>query len=257
MKNALVTGASRGIGLAIAKQLAGEGLQLMLVARSIDQLREIIISLPGTNHQCLQADLALNNDIDKLVNHISEQKYDLLINNAGVGLYGRFDDLPLVEQTKILTLNCNALVSMSYAFLKQATSGDALVNIASILGFSSFPGAATYAGTKGFVVRFSESLYYEFKGKDIYVVAICPGVTATDFHRAAGGAYNQYPKIIVQTPEQVARETIKALKKRKKPVVISGGMNRGMLLSQRLLSRKQVSNIMGAFSPIEKRAPEA
>ena len=253
MKNALVSGASRGIGLAIAKQLAAEGLQLMLVARSIDRLKEIIISLPGTSHQCLQADLSLNNDIDKLVNHISEQKYDVLINNAGVGLYGRFDDLPLVQQTKILTLNCNALVSMSYAFLKQAKSGDALVNIASVLGFSSFPGAATYAGTKGFVVRFSESLYYEFKEKDIYVVAICPGVTATDFHRAAGGDYDQYPKIIVQPPEQVAKVVIKALNKRKRPVVISGAMNQGMLFSQRLLSRKQVSNMMGAFSPIKKK----
>ena len=248
-----MTGASRGIGLAIAKQLAARGLQLMLVARSIERLKEIIISLPGSNHQYLQADLSLNKDIDRLVNHFSEQKYDALINNAGVGLYGRFDDLPLLEQTRMLTLNCNALVSMSYAFLKKAKSGDALVNIASVLGFSSFPGAATYAGTKGFVVRFSESLFYEFKEKNIYVVAFCPGVTATDFHSAAGGTYNQYSKIIVQTPEQVAKEAIKALKKRKKPVVISGAMNRGMLLSQRLMSRKQVSNIMGAFSPIKKK----
>ena len=76
MKNASVTGDSRGIGLAIAKQLAAEEFQLILVARSIDQLKEISTSLPGTNHKCLQADLSLNNDIDKLVIYISEQKYD-------------------------------------------------------------------------------------------------------------------------------------------------------------------------------------
>jgi len=82
MKNALVTGDSRSIVLAIAKQLAAEGLQIMLVARSIYRLKEIIISLPGTNHQCLLAHLWLNNDIDKLVNHVSEQKYNTLINKS-------------------------------------------------------------------------------------------------------------------------------------------------------------------------------
>ena len=252
MKNALVTGASGGIGLAITKQLVAEGVRLMLVARSVDRLKEIVTALPGTDHQFIPADLSLQSDIDKLATHISGQNYDVLINNAGVGLYGRFDEIDLEQQLKMLTLNCNALVTLSYAFLRQAKSGGALVNISSVLGFSSFPGAAAYAGTKGFVVRFSESLYYECKERGIYVMALCPGVTATNFHIAAGGSHDEFPKIIVQTPEQVAKETLTALKKRKKPVMISGIMNRGMALSERLMSRKQVVNMMGGFSPVKK-----
>jgi short-subunit dehydrogenase len=251
MKNALVTGASGGIGLAITKQLAAEGVQLMLVARSVDRLKEIVTTLPGIGHQFLQADLSLQNDIDALASHISGQNYDVLFNNAGVVLYGRFDEIDLEQQLKMLTLNCNALVTLSYAFLRQARSGGALVNISSMLGFSSFPGAAAYAGTKGFLARFSESLYYEYKDRGIYVLALCPGVTATNFHLAAGSSHDEYPGIIVQTPEQVAKETLTALKKRKKPVVISGVMNRGMLLSQRFLSRKQIVNMMGRFSPVK------
>jgi len=251
MKNALVTGASGGIGLAITKQLAAEGVGLMLVARSVDRLKEIVTTLPGTDHKFIQADLSLQSDIDKLATHITGQNYDVLINNAGVGLYGRFDKIDLEQQLKMLTLNCNALVTLSYAFLQQARAGDALVNISSVLGFSSFPGAAAYAGTKGFVVRFSESLYHEYRDRGVYVLALCPGVTATNFHRAAGSSDDDYPGIIVQTPEQVARETITALKKRKKPVVISGIMNRSMFLFQRFLSRKQVVSIMGRFGPVD------
>ena len=251
MQNGLITGASSGIGLAIAKQLAAEGVRLMLVARSVDRLKEIVTTLPGTNHQYLQADLSLQNDIDAFASHIAEHNYDVLINNAGAGLYGRFDSIDINQQVKMLTLNCNALVILSYAFLREAGAGCALVNIASVLGFSSFPGAAAYAGTKGFVLRFSESLYYEYRDRGIYVLALCPGVTATNFHHAAGSSDDDYPGIIIQTPEQVAKETLAALKKRKKPVVISGIMNRGMLLFQRFLSRKQIVNIMGRFGPID------
>ena len=252
MKKALVTGASGGIGLAIAKRLADEGVQLMLVARGVDKLKEIIASLPGEGHGCLQADLMAQADIDKVAGHISEVKYDVLINNAGVGIYGRFEELSLEQQIKMLTLNCNALVSLSYAFLKKAKSGDALVNVSSFLGFSSLPGASAYAGTKGFVLRFSESLWQEFKAKGIYVVAFCPGITSSNFHEASGGSNDEFPKIIMQTPEQVALEVIGALKKRKNPTVISGFMSRSLLFFQKFMSRKQVVNMMGGLGPIKE-----
>ena len=149
MTRALVTGGSGGIGLAIASRLADEGFQLTLVARNGERLKEIVASLTGTGHDYIRADLASQPDIDRLSSHIAEQKYDVLVNNAGVGLYGRFEETPLDQQMDMLTLNCNALVSLSYAFLKRAESGDTLVNIASVLGITSLPGAATYVGTKG------------------------------------------------------------------------------------------------------------
>lgn len=251
MKNGLITGASGGIGLALTKRLAADGLALTLVARNADKLQRIVAALPGTGHQYLRADLSSPDDIKAIARHLAETHYDVLINNAGVGIYGRFAELDLDEQMQMMTLNCDALVVLSYAFLSQARTGDALMNIASTLGFSSFPGAAAYAGTKGFVVRFSESLYYEFKQQGVYVVAFCPGVTATNFHEAAGESEEAYPEIIIQTPDEVAREAVRALKKRKKPAVVSGTMNRLMLLGQRFLSRKQVVTMMGRVSPVQ------
>ena len=252
MESALVTGASGGIGLAITRLLADEGVKLTLVARNEARLKEIIASLPGDGHQCMRADLSIPADIDQLADHISENHYDLLINNAGIGIYGRFEELDLERQTRMLTLNINALVALSHAYLKGAKSGDTLVNIASVLGFSSLPGASAYAGTKGFVLRFSESLWYEFKDRGVYVLAFCPGITASNFHQASGGDEGDYPKIMIQTPEQVAIEAVAALKKRSGPIAVPGAINRLILFSSRFMSRKQNVNIMGGFSPIKQ-----
>ena len=125
----------------------------------------------------------------------------------------------------MLTLNCNALVSLSYAFLKRAESGDTLVNIASVLGITSLPGAATYVGTKGFVILFSESLWYEYKKRGIHVMAFCPGITSSNFYESSGGIEGNYPGILVQTPEQVAKDVVRAIGKRNRPVVIGGIKN--------------------------------
>lgn len=251
MKNVLITGSSGGIGLAIAKQLASEGSQITLVARNADKLSEMVSELDGTGHQYIQADLSLQDGVDKIVDHLSESSYDVLINNAGVGLYGHFEELALETQMSMLALNINALVALSYAFLKTAKSGNTLMNVGSVLGISSFAGAAAYAGTKGFVIKFSESLWYEFKDRNIHIIAFCPGVTATNFHQASGGSEDDYPKMMIQTSEQVAAEAIKALQKPNNPTVISGFINRMMVFSGRLMSNKQLVKIMGGFSPVK------
>lgn len=250
MTRALVTGGSGGIGLAIASRLADEGFQLTLVARNGERLKEIVASLTGTGHDYIRADLASQPDIDRLSSHIAEQKYDVLVNNAGVGLYGRFEETPLDQQMDMLTLNCNALVSLSYAFLKRAESGDTLVNIASVLGITSLPGAATYVGTKGFVILFSESLWYEYKKRGIHVMAFCPGITSSNFYESSGGIEGNYPGILVQTPEQVAKDVVRAIGKRNRPVVIGGIKNALGVFSTRFASRKLTVNIMGRFSHI-------
>ncbi|MEM7115965.1 MAG: SDR family NAD(P)-dependent oxidoreductase [Chloroflexota bacterium] len=246
----LITGGSGGIGLAIAQKLAEAGAQVTLVARNESKLQQLAPSLAGNGHDYLRADLSDETDIGRLANHIRTHKYDTLINNAGIGIYGRFTDIDLGRQETMLTLNINALMALSYAFLSTAKSGDALMNTGSTLGFTSFPGSSAYAATKGFVVTFSEGLWWEYKKQDIYVVALCPGATRTSFHEAADGSHANYPEMILQTPKQVADEAVRALQKRHGPIVISGGMNRMLVGSQRLMSRKTAVNIMGGFSPL-------
>ncbi len=251
MTTAMVTGSSGGIGLATAKLLAAEGYELTLVARNLDRLNEIAASLPGENHRVVQADLSQAADIARLAEQVSEGGFDLLINNAGVGLEGRFDELPLEQQLAMMTLNMTALVTLSHAFLGKAKRGDALVNVASVLGISSYPGMSAYVGTKGFAVKFSESLWHENKQRGVYVTAFCPGVTATPFHEASGGDWSTFPKMMVQAPNQVAQELVAALKGRAKPSAISGFINKSMLFSLRLMPRRAAVNIMGLLSPLK------
>lgn len=249
MKKAMITGASGGIGLETARRLAARGYLLTLVARNKNKLEEVQQSLGGNKHQILVADLTKKEDVEKVSLHLLDNKYDLLINNAGNGSYGRFTDLLLEDQLDTMSLNVDALVSLSYAFLSKAVSGDALVNVGSLLAHSSLPGGAVYAATKSFVATFSESLWYEFKNKDIFVTGFNPGAADSDFHSHAGRDTNAFPKFVVSTVAEVADELIKALSARSRPRVVQGFKNRMMLFGFRFLSRKSAINIMGKISP--------
>jgi short-subunit dehydrogenase len=251
MKKILVTGASDGIGLEIAKLLAQQGNELTLVARNKEKLEKAITGLTGTGHQFIIADLSKREEVNALKENIEKQKYDVLINNAGVGMYGRFDEMSLDEQVKMMNLNMTALTILSYFYLSQAKKGDALVNVASTLGLTSYAGAAVYAATKAYATTLSDSLWWEYKKKGIYVQGFCPGATYTNFHEVSGGSKDSLPKFVMQQPQAVAKELVKALNKRKKSRVVSGGMNHFMLSLQKLMSRKAVINMMGGFGPLK------
>lgn len=248
MKKALITGASGGIGFEVAERLSEQNYQLTLVARSEPRLRSVQ-KLLGDNHNIIVADLTNKKDLQKISEHLFENKYDLLINNAGTGLYGEFIKLPLDEQISTMALNMDALVALSYAFLQKAKSGDALVNIGSLLAHSSLPGGAVYAATKSFVANFSESLWYEFKAKGIFITGFNPGAADSEFHHNAGRATSAFPEFVVSTVGDVADELIKTIDRRSKPRVVQGFKNRLMLFGFRFLSRKMVINIMGKISP--------
>jgi len=252
MKKILITGASDGIGLEIARLLAQEGNQLQLVARNQEKLENVIKSLPGKGHGFLIADLSKKEDAHKIADHISTNHYDVLINNAGTGMYGRFEEMSMEQMASMLNLNMFGLTVLSLSYLKSARTGDALVNIASSLGLSSFPGLAAYSATKAYVANFSDALWWENKSKGIYVLGFCPGATYTSFHKTAGGESEAFPKFVMQSAPNVAKELVRALKRRKKPRVVSGITNRFMLFFQRFLSRKMVVSMMGSFSPLNK-----
>ena len=247
----LITGASDGIGLALAKNFASKNNQITLVARNKEKIDKAIASLSGKGHQVIVADLSKREDVDALKEKIDVEKYDVFINNAGVGMYGRFTEMPLHEQVKMMTLNMTALTVLSYFYLNQAKKGDALVNIASTLGTTSYPGAAVYAGTKAYVTSLSESLWWENKSKGVYVLGFCPGATYTNFHEVSGGSKDSFPKFTMQSAEQVADELINALEKRNKPKVFSGAINRFMVTIQKLMSRKRVVSMMAGFGPLK------
>jgi len=249
MKKVLITGASSGIGLQTANLLALKNYRLTLVARNEEKLKDAISGLNGSGHDYLVADLNNKEDIEMISELFQTNRYDVLINNAGAGLYGKFTHLSLDEQMGTMFLNMGALVMLSHAYLKHAKKGDSLVNTGSILAHSSFPGGSVYAATKSFVANFSESLWYEYKDKDIYVMGFNPGAAKSDFHKHAGRSEGSFPEFVLSTTEQVAKELVNALEARKKPRVVQGWKNRFMLFGFKFINRAKAISIMGKISP--------
>jgi short-subunit dehydrogenase len=240
----LITGGNDGIGLETAKLLATKGHTLTLVAKDPAKLETALKSLSGSGHKTISADLSLKAEVDGLKQDIDAQKYDAFINNAGVGKYGIFTEMPIHDQVVMMDINMKALTVLSYFYLSQAKKGDSLINISSFLGSTSSGGAAVYAATKGYVTILSESLWAEYKSKGIYVCCFCPGVTYTNFHNLSGVDKNKMPKAITQTPAEVAQEIVAALEKRNNPRVVSGFINRLMLFATRFITTKALVKAM-------------
>lgn len=248
MPKALVTGASEGIGRAFSKQLAAQGYELTVVARNEKRLAEFVKEISGARHQILVADLSTNSGIEKVTRDIRENHYDVLINNAGFGVYGRFDQASLEKLQEMLRLNCQALVVLSHAYLQGAKAGDALLNVSSTLAFLPMPFLSVYSATKAFVTSFSESLWYEQKEKDVFVMGLCPGITSTNFHDRAGGKGHDMPSYLTQTPDQVATIGLRALSRRCKPTVICGASNFMAASATRLITRSATVRMIGRQS---------
>ncbi len=248
-KTALVTGASSGIGAVFARELAREGYAVTCVARSRDKLESLVKEL-GSGHRILAADLADPGQLRRVEADVEATGYSLLVNNAGYGIYDRFEDIPLDRHEHLMSVNMNALVRLSHAFLKKASAGDALINVSSALSLLSYPGGAVYAGTKAFVTNFTESLWYENKDRGVYVLALLPGVTDTNFHTVATGGKERADQGIRRyPPEVVVKEALAALRARKEPSVISGPLYRFLtFLSTRLMRRKRMITMMGKGS---------
>ena len=247
-KTALVTGGSEGIGLAIARRLKDDGFQVTLVARNEDKLREATRSL-GDNHHYRVADLTNEDGQRAIAQHLREQSYDLLVNNAGVGVMGEIATADIARQIAMIRLNVEALVQLSHAYLAGAKSGDALINVSSALAFLPMPGMGTYSATKSFVTAFTDVLWYEQKKRGVYVMALHPGATTTNFSQNAGNAGpGNFPAHLSQTPEQVAETMLRHLHQRRTPTVISGEKNILSAALSRLLPRKLVVELMGRMT---------
>lgn len=254
-KTALVTGASEGIGRAFAEALATEGYRVTLVARHADKLRAVCDHLPGGGHQILAADLAEPAGLARVADAVRGGGFRLLVNNAGVGTSGSFAQTDLERLQAMTRLNCDAVVVLSHAFLQSAQRGDALINVASVLGVTGMPQtAALYAATKALVISLSENLWYEQRAAGVHVMALCPGATDTGFHVHAGGdPGSRPPQSVMQPPGEVVAEALRALQGRGGPVVVTGFRNGVLNVASRLLSHRAKISLMGRLM---RRGPE-
>lgn len=249
MNTSLITGASSGIGEAFARRLAALGRNVFLVARSEDKLVTLCNELGRTNRvraQYITLDLSQPDAAARLFAESQKRglEIDMLVNNAGFGSFGDFQKKDLARELNMIDLNVKSLVDLTYRFLapmrvrKQGT----IINVASTAGFQPVPFMATYAATKAFVLSFSEALWEENRPYGIEVLALCPGVTDTNFFEAAHG--HKPPARAAQTPDEVVDAALKALG-RGKGHVISGISNFVMVEAQRLLPRSAVVRVAG------------
>jgi hypothetical protein len=249
MNTVLITGASSGIGEAFARKLAAQGRNVLLVARSGDKLITLcneLGRLSGIRAQHVAMDLTEPEAPARLFAEAEKRGLvvDTLINNAGFGAFGDFANLDLARQLNMIDLNIKSLVELTYRFLapmRERKQG-AIINVASTAGFQPVPFMANYAATKAFVLTFSEALWEENRPYGIKVMALCPGVTNTDFFEAAHS--RKPPARAAQTPEEVVATGLSGLN-RARSHIVSGWTNYLMIEAERLAPRSLIARAAG------------
>ncbi len=257
-KWALVTGASAGIGVALAKELAASGTNLVLTARRKDRLDVHAAALRkdhGVLTEVIAADLAQADAPEKIFVFTQEKDLaiELLINNAGFGQYGELTQVPAQRLLDMVQVNCHAVVHLTRLFLPQMIErkrGDVLI-LASTASFQAVPFISTYAATKAFDLFFAEGLAEEMKPHGIRVCALCPGSTESEFHSVA--EQEAFTMKNQETAEKVARTGLRALATGKS-YVVSGLGNYLGAHSQRIVPRRLVTRIAAnMFRPDKKK----
>ena len=249
MRTALITGASGGIGESFARRFAAQGENVVLVARSEAKLAALAGEL-GRKHAVAAEYVAL--DLTKPGASISlfEEterrgwRVETLINNAGFGAVGDFATIELERELQMIELNIEALVALTFHYLRpmRGRRSGQIINVASTAAFQPVPYMATYAATKAFVLSFSEALWEENRSFGIQVMALCPGVTDTNFFEAARS--ERPPGRIMQTPEEVVDAAFRGLVRRQS-YVISGWPNYLLAQSERLVPRSLIARLIG------------
>jgi short-subunit dehydrogenase len=235
---ALVTGASAGLGEEFARQLAVKGMQLVLVARRQERLDELAAQLG--NARAVAIDLSDEGAAPRLMADLAAhgETVDLLVNNAGFGLAGKFASLDGGRQRQVIDLNCGVLTDLAHAVLPGmiARGNGGILNVASTAAFQPGPGMAVYFATKAFVLSFSEALHDEMKPKGINVSCLCPGPTSTEFRSVSGfDPKGRLAKLSADAPS-VVRAGLKGLEANQ-PVVVPGLSNKVISQANRFLPR--------------------
>jgi short-subunit dehydrogenase len=242
-ENVLITGASSGIGLELARQFAEHGHALILTAPVENELQRIADELEQT-HQVPVQILAENLEDPDAPQRIFEavkgegQAVDILVNNAGLGYRARFWEYPIERDMAMLRVNIEAVVRLTKLFLPPMLKRrrGRILNTASIAGFEPGPLLAVYHATKAFVLSFTEALSIELEKSEVTVTALCPGATDTDFFPKANMEQTKaFQKNKVMAPQEVAAQGYEALM-RGDAVFVPGAMNKALVFSRRLMT---------------------
>lgn len=250
-KTVLITGASSGIGLHFSHKFAQDGHHVVLVARSEDKLLSLATELEGKYNikaHVIKADLAEAGASRMIYEHVAAKgiQVDILINNAGFGLFGEFEQTELEKEVDMIQVNITALTELSKYFGKEMVNrkNGQILNVASTAAFQPGPLMSVYYATKAYVLSLSEALANEWEEHGVQVMALCPGATKTGFSDAAELQQSKLFQSGVMTVEEVVDEAYKQMADQKKVVIIPGVKNRLLAGSIRFMPRKMVTNIV-------------
>ncbi len=246
----LVTGASSGIGLELARLFARDGYRLVLVARGQDALERVAEELRrqhGATVTIVPMDLAVPGAGERLVAEIRRRDcaIDILVNNAGFALYGPFAQTDWNTELQMLRVNIEALTTLTKLLLPEmlVRKRGKILNVASTAAFQPGPLMAVYYATKAYVLSFSEALHEEVRGTGVTVTALCPGMTRSGFQARAGLERSRLLKVGMMEAATVARAGYRGLM-RGKPVVIPGLKNKLLTFLVRLTPRAWVPRVV-------------
>lgn len=243
-KTALVTGASSGMGADFARELAGQGCNLILVARRVEALQALKQEIEGCHGVTVTVypmDLAAPEAPDRLYAQVQAagQQVDVLVNNAGLGLFGEFLQIPWERERMMLELDIVTVVHLTKLFLKDMVARDLgyVLNVGSTGSFQPTPTFASYAAAKSFILSFSEALHYELRHTRVRCIAVCPGVTRTEFFDVAGQALTPFQRATMMDSAAVARIGLAAMLQGRASVV-AGWLNAFLAWGTRLTPRQ-------------------
>ena len=235
-KTVLLTGASGGIGEAMARRLAPMGTRLLLAARSRGKLDALATDVrqAGSDAVVLPVDLATGEGVRALADAVLESghRVDVLVNNAGVGHLGPFDAQDEDALAAMLRLNVEALTRLTHRLWAQFPRGGGVLNVASTAAFQPVPHFSAYAASKAYVLSLSEALHAEGEARGVRVTALCPGPTDTGFFAAAGTSREAMGRLVM-TPDEVAEAGLEAFAAGKR-LVVPGAANTALVAGSRL-----------------------
>jgi hypothetical protein len=253
---AVVTGASSGIGEAFAKELAGRGLNILLVARTKSKLDETAGQLQakyGVQTGVIVADLGEKAGVEAVLERIKKHDIGFYVGAAGFGTSGPFVDLSVSEEMEMIQVNCSAAVEITHSVANQMRSRGrgGIVLFASLVGWQGVPLSATYSATKAFIQSFAEAIRVELKPSKIDVLSVAPGPVLSGFDTRANMKIERGV-----TPEQVASESLRALGK--KTTVVPGSLSKiltySLFTAPRSLRVQIMRPIMAGLSNHGKRS---
>jgi short-subunit dehydrogenase len=253
MNYTLITGASKGIGKAIAVEAAHRRMNLLLVARSKELLEHLAAELSNqdVSIKILATDLLADDAHKKIFAFVKEQglQVNMLINNAGMGGYGKFGNMDLQKQLDMMKLNIDSCVKIAHEFLNTTDTSQRryILNTVSTGAFQPVPMMTIYAATKAFMLSFSRGLRHELKKENVYVTALCPGGTETEFFKPAGmEEVVRKNAQFMMSADKVAKAGLNGLMKNKS-VVVPGFTNKMGALSAKLMPHDIVVPVAATF----------